>query len=220
MTKRIRSFDQIKVDLFQALKRAYMRKGFLPVPEKTHQPNKKNSKVTSSSPALSEEVQDEDSAESPEVQQKSNSAENEEKEAEEGPEKLVELAERTHDILYEASTVFPFTLFPDTITLDREKLTIAQRFFWRVANITSVPVSEIMSCQASVGPFFGSLHIVFSFFVDNQKNMKFLWRKDAEELQRMLHGYIIAHKRKINTTNVSTEELKVMLKDLGQGVPD
>lgn len=220
--KKISSFEDLKVDVFQAIKRAYMRKGVLPVPEKPAQKSEKDSTQHRSKPksSLAEERQDEMNPGSAEVRQKSENAEKEEKEAEEGPEKLVELTERTHDILYEATTVFPFTLFPDTVSLDREKITIAERFFWRVAKITSVPISEIMSCQASVGPFFGSLHIVLSFFVDNEKSIKFLWREDAQELQRMLHGYIIAHKRKINTTNVSTEELKVMLKDLGQGAPD
>jgi hypothetical protein len=137
-----------------------------------------------------------------------------------GPEKLEELTEKSQDVLYEADTVWPFTLFPDTLKLDREKLTIANRFFWRVANITSVPVGEIMSAEAFVGPFFGSLHLTFRFFANNERTIKFLWRKDAQEMQRLIHGYIIAHRREIDVSSVSKDELVKLLTELGQGASD
>jgi hypothetical protein len=137
-----------------------------------------------------------------------------------GPEDLQELTAKSQDVLYEATTVWPFTLFPDTITLDREKLTIANRFFWRTANITSVPVGEIMSAEAIVGPFFGSLHLTFRFFADNTKDVNFLTHKDAVEMQRLIHGYIIAHRREIDVSKNSKEELIKLLCELGQGVSD
>src|SRR5437660_249209 len=59
-----------------------------------------------------------------------------EKEAEKPEvEKLSEVAEKAHEILYKTDTVFPFTLFPDTITVEREKISIAKRYFFRVAQI-------------------------------------------------------------------------------------
>ena len=137
-----------------------------------------------------------------------------------GPENLKELAEKSQDVLYEATTVFPFTLFPDTIKLDREKLTIANRFFLRTANITSVPVGEIMSAEAIVGPFFGSLHLTFRFFADNTKDVNFLTHKDAVEMQRLIHGYIIAHRREIDVSEVSKEDLIKLLTELGSGTSD
>jgi hypothetical protein len=137
-----------------------------------------------------------------------------------GPEDLRELTAKSQDVLYEATTVWPFTLFPDTIKLDREKLTIANRPFWRVANITSVPVGEIMSAEAIVGPFFGSLHLTFRFFANNERKLNFLTRKDATEIQRLIHGYIIAHRREIDVSSVSREELIKLLTELGQGASD
>jgi hypothetical protein len=222
MANKIKSIDQLRVDVFQAIKRAFLRRGVLPVAKEQKaggtKTKQKNSASSSGASPVSEEKMN---AEAPaQATQEHSPAREAEKAAEEGPEQLIELTERTQDVLYEATTVFPFTLFPDTMTLDREKLTIAERYFWRVAKITSVPISEILSCQANVGPFFGSIHLVFSFFADNQRTIRFLWRHDAIHLQRMLHGYIIAHKREINTTNVSTEELKIMLEELGQGASE
>jgi hypothetical protein len=137
-----------------------------------------------------------------------------------GPETLSELTEKSRDILYEATTVFPFTLVPDTITLDREKLTIANRFFWRMADITSVPVGEIMSAEAVVGPFFGSLALTFRFFTNNERTISFLPRNDALELQRLIHGYIIAHRREIDVSSVEKHKLVKLLTELGQGATD
>jgi hypothetical protein len=242
--KKVESLDEVRPNVFEAIKRAFIRRGRVPRPKsaadaakatKTSEPRDsgrteaKKSKKLADTPSAEKETQETESADNAEVTQDSGSsgsgegltkAEKADKEAETGPEELIELTERVHDVLYEATTVFPFTLFPDTITLDREKLTIAERNFWRVADITSVPISEILSCTVNVGPFFGSIHLVFSFFADNERRINFLWRHEAMELQRMIHGFIIAHKREINTTGVSTEDLRVMLKEIGHGAAE
>ncbi|HSW79020.1 MAG TPA: hypothetical protein VLF88_03340 [Candidatus Babeliales bacterium] len=209
MMRKVNTIDDLRLDILQAIKRAYIRKGY--VPHKMH----KEAEVSNH-----DQVQDEAPTVDHKIRIDHEAGQQDEKKAEQGPEELLEVTESSQEILYEAQTVFPFTLFPDSITLDREKITIADRFFWRTATITSVPVSEILSAQASVGPFFGSLHMVFSFFADNQKTLKFLWRQDAIELQRMLHGYIIAHKKEINTSTMELEDLKTLLHELGSGAND
>lgn len=134
--------------------------------------------------------------------------------------RISELKHQTEDVLYECDTVFPFTLFPDTLKLDREKFTMAKRFFFRTATISSVPVSEIMSAEANVGPFFGSLHLIFRFFNDNEKTFNYLHRQDAINLQRLLHGFIIAHHKGIELSKVPAKELRETLTQIGQGVKD
>ena len=207
MPKPIRAPDKVRLDVPQAIKRAFMYRGLIvgrqrPRPkrqaaEPKDAPSTDSPKELGEKKALDNQPQDSKSAK--------------------GPDTLVELTEKSQDILYEASTVWPFTLFPDTITLDREKLTIANRLFWRTANITSTPISEVMSCEANVGPFFGSLHLTFRFFADNQRTLNFLSRHDAEEMQRLIHGYIIAHRREVDCSNVNKEDLKKLLLELGQG---
>ena len=207
MPKPIISPHTVRLDVPQAIKRAFMHRGLLVGRRK--QPLRPA--VANPRPKSKSVIFEELGAKKPldNQPQESKSAK--------GPDTLVELTEKSQDILYEASTVFPFTLFPDTITLDREKLTIANRLFWRTANITSTPVSEIMSCEANVGPFFGSLHLTFRFFTDNQRTVKFLSRSDAERLQRLIHGYIIAHRREVDCSNINKDDLKKLLLELGQG---
>lgn len=137
-----------------------------------------------------------------------------------GEHQINEVKTQTEDILYEAETVFPFTLFPDTVKVDREKLTLAKRDFFRTATITSVPISEIMSIEANVGPFFGSIHLILRFFNDNERNIRFFWRQDAINLQRLIHGFIIAHHKGIDLSKVPSKELRETLTQIGQGVQD
>ena len=136
------------------------------------------------------------------------------------PEKLADLTIKAHDILYKCNTLFPFTLFPDTVTLDREKLTVAERFFFRMAKILSVPIADILSVEAHVGPLFGSVSITSRYFSSNPLSVKYLARSDAVRIQHLVQGYIIAHERKVDCANIEKEELVVLLKDLGQGATD
>jgi len=142
------------------------------------------------------------------------------KKLDEGAEKLIGLTLKSHDILFKAKTVFPFNLFPDTVTVDREKITIANRFFFGVAKITSAPIRDILSVEADVGPFFGSVYITSRYFYTNPHSINFLKRKDALNLQRLLQGYIIVHEQDIDCAKLGTEQLKVLLEDLGKGDTD
>jgi hypothetical protein len=127
----------------------------------------------------------------------------------------------SHEVLVSASTVFPFTLFPDTVTVDREKVTVVNRFFFRVAETVSIAIEDILNVTADVGPFFGSLKILTRFY-DPEKpySVDYLWRGDAERLKRILQGYVIAHQKAIDCTPLETKELARMLNKLGMGAPD
>ncbi len=133
------------------------------------------------------------------------------------PKKLVHVTMKSREILFKANTVFPFTLFPDTVTLDREKLTFANRSFFFAAKITSVPVRDMLSVEADIGPFFGSVYTSSRFFITNPKSISWLWRGDAIKLQRLLQGYIIAHEQEIDCANIEKNKLISLLNDLGKG---
>ncbi len=229
MAKKVKSIDEIRPNVFEAIKRAYIKRGVVPRPHRASKASQSQATDVDEKPKETDETYPERVAEGESDSSIEKEGLGEKKSLEKpppdsksakGPETLDELTAKSQEVLYEATTVFPFTLFPDTLTIDREKLTIANRVFWRVANITSVPVGEIMSAETNVGPFFGSLHLTFRFFTNNERTINFLSRKDATELQRLIHGYIIAHRREIDVTSVSKDKLIDLLKDLGQGASD
>ena len=130
---------------------------------------------------------------------------------------LNKITSRSHEIMFKAKTVFPFDLFPDTVVIDREKLTIAERLFFFVGKTISVPVRDILSVEVDTGPFFGQIKLVSRYFFTNPQAIRFLGRSHAIKLQRLLQGYIIAHEREIDCRNIERDHLEKLLLDLGEG---
>ena len=130
---------------------------------------------------------------------------------------LLGVTASSHEILLKVKGVFPFDFFPDTVVVDREKLTIAQRFFFFTAKIISVPIRDILSVEVDVGPLLGSLKLTSRYFFTNPQSIRFLWRAQAIKLQRLLQGYIIANEREIDCSSISKSHLEKLLLDLGQG---
>ncbi len=131
-------------------------------------------------------------------------------------EKLINITEGAHDNLITANTVFPFMLFPDTLSIDRQKLTITHRSFFRTSSTISVQIDDVQVAKVDVGPFFGSVHLASKFFVDNIQSIHFLKRADAIRIQRLLQGYMIAHHRKIDCASIDNDQLVILLNELGQ----
>jgi hypothetical protein len=135
------------------------------------------------------------------------------------PEKKLKSAiKASNQVLVSAKTVFPFTLFPDTVTVDRAKISITKRQFFQMSEVTSLRLEDILNVTASVGPLLGSLSITNRV----QGNMgetlviEKLWRDDAQRIKRILQGYVIAVQKKIDCSSLSTKELVTMLDRLGR----
>ena len=181
MARKLRSLEGANLDIFEAIKRAFVRRGFV---------RQKSSKT---------------------IPKKTPSAGIFRKK------RLMAVTLDSHDILFKANTVFPFTLFPDTVVVDREKVTFASRYFFATAKVTSIPIRDILSVEADIGPFFGSVHTSSRYFITVPHSINWLWRHDAIQLQRLVQGYIIANEQEIDCTSIETDKLVSMLNDLGQG---
>lgn len=141
-------------------------------------------------------------------------------EQDEAKQKLNEVIGGSHQVLVTAKTVFPFTLFPDTITVDRQKLTITKRSFIQTAEVMSIRIEDVLNVTANVGPVFGSVTIATRFF-DTKKpyTVTHFWRHDALRIKRIMQGYIIATQKDIDCSALSTGELARTLDTLGEGIP-
>lgn len=133
--------------------------------------------------------------------------------------KLIELSKmvtRSNEILASATAVFPFDLFPDTVTLDRTKVTITKRTFFWSAEVISIRIEDILNVSTGVGPFFGSVTIASRVMstVDHFK-IDYFWRKDAIELKHMIQGYVIALHNKIEVDHLPKQDLRRTLAELG-----
>jgi len=130
---------------------------------------------------------------------------------------LVEAIGDAHDILVRATTVFPVTLFPDTITVDRTKLTVTHRDFFRVGEVLSIAIEDILNVTATVGPLFGSIKISTRFFDSNKPyTVHHFWRSDALKIKRIVQGYLIVKQQEVDTSSLTTKDLAHKLDKAGK----
>lgn len=130
--------------------------------------------------------------------------------------RLEKIVKQSHDVLASANTVFPVTLFPDTVFVDRTKVTIIRRNFFWSADVMSIRIQDVLNVSASVGPLFGSLTLVSRVMstVDHFQ-INYFSRSDATHLKHIIQGYVIAQHNKIDTAHLSKEELIATLEELG-----
>lgn len=77
-------------------------------------------------------------------------------------------------------------------------------------------ITDILSVQGNVGPFFGNLEVSTKYFNTSTQTIKFLKRNHVLKFQRLIQGSLIAHRRNIDCTDIESEQLVTLLSDLGQ----
>lgn len=130
--------------------------------------------------------------------------------------KLTKIVERSNEVLATATAVFPFDFFPDSVTLDRTKVTITKRSFFWSAEVISIRIEDILNISSGVGPFFGSITIASRVMSsEDHFTIDYFWRKDAIRLKHIIQGYVIAHHNNIKVSHLSKKEMIATLSELG-----
>lgn len=132
-----------------------------------------------------------------------------------GKEELKEIANKAEDVLVRADSTFPFVLFPDSIAVSRNKVVLTRREFFRVSDVISLQIEDILNVESDAGPFFGSLSIYTRIYGTEPLRITFLSRKNTIKVKRVLEGLIIAIAKEVNITNIDKKELLGLLNRLG-----
>lgn len=128
---------------------------------------------------------------------------------------LVDMTSGSKIILFQTKTVFPFTLFPDTIVIDLDKLNIIRKDFFWSKRISSFNHEDILNISAECAPLFASLKITTRFFADKPISISFLKKSDALYIRRLVHGLIITHRKNIRLRGTEVQLLVKQLEQLG-----
>lgn len=129
--------------------------------------------------------------------------------------KLKEIVQKTQSTLIAARAVFPLDLFPDSITIDRKKITITHRRFFSLKQTVSVQHTDVTNVQAAIGPIFGSLVITSEHFINNTQTIHYLWKRDVIAIQELIQGMITAHREGVEMDDIDNKELVKLLTNLG-----
>lgn len=132
---------------------------------------------------------------------------------------LKHLAMDAEDVLLKAEAVFPFDFFPDSIHIDRLKVSITRRSFFWVEEVISINIEDILNVESDMGPFFGTIKLYSRFFDKKPLTISYLTRSDTFRIKYLLQGYIIARNQNIDCSTISTKELKQLLYRLGSVQP-
>lgn len=132
-------------------------------------------------------------------------------------EDLEDIIRRSNEVLAEASTVFPFTLFPDTITVDRSKLILTKRTFFMTSQVLTIHIEDVLNIAANVGPFFGSLTVAIKGLTsEDHFTINFFKRNDAVHLKHIIQGHIMAQHDNIDYRHLDRHKLIHTLIELGK----
>lgn len=133
------------------------------------------------------------------------------------PDQMHKVVEQSQEILAGARTVIlPQNIFPDTITVDRMKVTITLWNSLWSKEVVTLRIEDILNVAAHIGLLFGSLTV--STRVMNSTDhfvINGFWNKDALRLKHIIQGYMIALHEGIDVSQLSTERLIRKLNELG-----
>lgn len=127
---------------------------------------------------------------------------------------LIQLVRHSNEVLAQVTTPFPFTLFPDTVTVDRHKVTIHRRNFFFTSETVGIKIKDILNVSCSLGPIFGTV-VITIVMTGDKIHVKSFWRKDAIFLKHILQGSVIAASNNTDTDSLSREELIATLTEIG-----
>ena len=129
--------------------------------------------------------------------------------------KLKNLRKSSEDKLLSVDAVFPFDPFPDRIVIDRAKVTVIKRNFFFSEQKSSISTEDLLNVEMGLGPFFGTIKLHSRFFVDGHLEVKFLLRKDARLVERILQAIVIARQHGIDVAKIPKEDLLSELHKIG-----
>lgn len=130
--------------------------------------------------------------------------------------KLNDLAFVDNRALFVCCSVFPFDLFPDIITVDRNKITISKKYFFFTRSIQSIMIKDLLTIVVRESVLFATLEIVDKLFPQETIHVQYLQKRDTQRLRWLVEGLIVGEKEKIDFTKISNEELVPKLEEIGK----
>lgn len=129
--------------------------------------------------------------------------------------KLKLLTNKSSRVLLKASSVFPFDLFPDEISIDGFKVSIISHDFFMSEDIHSVPIDMIKDIELYLGPLFATLRIVPDGYPGHGLEVSYLKRADALKARRIIEGLIISRKQGIDPMELTNFEHDKQIEEIG-----
>lgn len=132
---------------------------------------------------------------------------------------LRDLAKNTAEALFSCQTVFPFTFFPDRITVDQNKVDIIYSYFLFTKTIVTLMIEDIRTVEVNTGPLFAEMRFEINGYGKNPPPIRYLAKEDAIKMRRMIMGLAVVKRKEVETEGVANSQIKKNVEKIGL-VPD
>lgn len=130
--------------------------------------------------------------------------------------KLDELASIDNQALFTAKGIFPFDLFPDSIYIDRNKISVHKHFFFFTKQLQSIMIRDTLTIVVEENLLFASLKIVDKVFPQDTIQVRFLTKSDAKKVRWIVEALIVGLNENIDFTRIPNQDLIPKLLEIGK----
>lgn len=129
--------------------------------------------------------------------------------------KLNKLVDESSHIILRVKTLFPFDFFPDEITIDQQKVSIRQAYFFWSSQVRTLEFKDIFNIEVQHNLFFAKIIISDRFFSQAPLEVNYLTKSDALLIQQVIQALQIVTKENIDIRSIPTNQLLDKLKQIG-----
>jgi hypothetical protein len=147
-----------------------------------------------------------------------NSTENSDNKSPE--EKINELVEKSSHVLFSMQTVFPFDFFPDTLTINANKIDVVKTSFFASHQTSSIPLRDIANVEIQTSPFFATLRITNIRYPMHPKVLRFLKKHEAMKAKNIIDGLLVAISQGADITNIEPTKLIEEMEKVGNSATE
>jgi len=131
--------------------------------------------------------------------------------------RLRKLASQSQNTLLKFKSIYPFDLFPDTVTIDTTKVNIIKKDIFGTEDVHSILIEHISNVSVSTGIISSTMEIIDS---SNERfpitySVKRLRKNDALLARRLIQGLIAAKHAGIDLSICDGEDVLACLNVLG-----
>jgi len=123
--------------------------------------------------------------------------------------------EKKSRVLGRFRSMFPFTLFPDELIVEENRVIWKNWLGPGMTSVTSIMATDISNVQASHGPFFGHIHIG-SLVGGPEILMEKLSRADAVKARALIEGIILTARERLAIRKKEVTQEEEELSKLGE----
>lgn len=131
--------------------------------------------------------------------------------------KLKNLARTEGAVLYRIRSVFPFNLFPTTLTIEKTKVNVFSQVFFGTTHSESLLISEIIEVKLDTNFFLATLSIISRLPSAQPIVIPQLRQSEAHRAQKIIQGLMVGLTAHVDLSKLPAYQLLDTIEELGSG---